>query len=147
MVGKNNIQKCCSQCTINLVVTWQWIKKKKELLQQRYLTHNVGAMPSLPLLRFLNQSRHNIPPVSVLRSRAARKRKLSVSLHLNVADRTDITIQNGTFLTLWNAQPLESNNPGTTKLSWRTQHISHKVLTRCAIHRCHEEYNEMWLFQ
>jgi len=102
------------------------LKKKKELLQQRYLTHYVGVMPSFPLLRFLNQSRHNIP-VSFLRNTAARKRKLSVSLHLNVADRTDITIPNGMLLKLWNAQPLDSNNPGTTKLSCRTQHISHKV--------------------
>lgn len=85
--------------------------------------------------------------VSVLGNRAALKRELVVSLQLNVADRKDITIQNGMLLTLWNAKPLDSNNPGTTKLSWRTQHISHKVWTSCATHRCHEEYNEMWLFR
>jgi len=55
--------------------------------------------------------------VSVLGNRAVLKRELVVSLQLNVADRKDITIQNGMLLTLWNAKPLDSNNPGTTKLS------------------------------
>lgn len=148
MDDKHNIQICCSQCTMKLDVTWHWIKKKrKDLLQQRYLTLYVGVMPSFPLLRFLNHSRHNIPPFQFLEiEQPAEGSWLSVWVSMQQIGRT-LLFKMECCSHCGMQNPLDSNNPGTAKLSWRTQHISHKVWTSCAIHRYHEEYNEMWLFQ
>jgi hypothetical protein len=110
-------------------------------------------MPSLsiPILRFLNQSRQNILQFQLLdiqqHAICSQWQSASQCSDRRVADRTDSIIQNGMLLTLRNAQPLDSNNPRTTKPPWRTQHISHKVCTRCVTHRFSEECNEMWLFQ